>query len=119
MIRFPHGERVVRHPFLRFVTDGWGESRVAEFGPDEEHGPAGFDPSGTDEPGADSTVVRNPALYFDWLPESFEALPEDAAHDEWTVRGQRYKASGVPAHYKHPMTGWDAGWVVRLERRTG
>lgn len=41
------------------------------------------------------------------------------ATDQVTVRGVTYDVDGIPEDWRHPLTGWQAGIVVRLQVVTG
>ena len=51
-------------------------------------------------------VVSDVVLY---RPEVADVL----AGDRVVVRGRTYTVDGNPATWRHPMTGWSAGFVVR------
>lgn len=110
-------ERVTRHPFAGFVEDALGESRAKTFAADEEVWVEAVDESPEDPRNspsdADSTVTARAQLLAEGEPPTGWS-----AHDEWTVRGRRWKQVNETITWRDP---WDpfVGWVVNLERRTG
>lgn len=106
-------EQATRHPFVGYALDGLGESRTPQFA-DDEPALVGFAPAGIAEPAldGDTVAVSGPSLY---LPGAVAG----SAHDEWTVRGLRYGQVGEPAVWRSPLTGWQPGTVILLDRRTG
>lgn len=73
----------------------------------------GFAPAGSVEiQQGRETITTTPTLY---LPAGTSV----AALDRVTVRGVTYEVNGTPQDWRHPMTGWQAGIVVRLQNVTG
>lgn len=103
----------MRHLFEGWHADSLGEGRTATFGEDVELGAYGVDPGGTTEPGlnTDTVVTDAPVLYFRHMQV------ESSAHDEWTVRGERYRQDGKALIWQR--NGRVAGTVIRLKRRAG
>lgn len=113
-MRFAHGETVTQHPCTGFGTDELGEQAYATFGPNVTVLGVGVEPvAGTEiAQRVDDAVQVDARLY---LPYSHPSTP----HDEWTVRGLRYAQQGDAEQWRSPLTGWEAGCVVNLRRRTG
>lgn len=69
--------------------------------------------------GVDDSASLEPADAHRELVETDCVLyrPEAAdvqASDRVICRGRTYEVVGDPATWRHPMTGWNAGFVVRL-----
>lgn len=110
---FPHGETVVRHPWMEGADDGYGISGA--WGPDETWAGVAVAPGSSSEPLADGStrVITSMALYDSMAREV-------GPRDEFTVRGRRWAvdADGSGA-WRSPWTGWTPGSVVQLRAVTG
>ena len=75
---------------------------------------AGVEPLASQEPLQDGrqAVIVGYRLYFD------SAVSVDRL---WRcdVRGERWKVNGMPALWRNPFTGWEAGTVVQVGRTDG
>lgn len=106
-------EEVIRHPFAEWVDDPLGETPAKTFGDDEPLWVFAVDPGGRQEPtsGIDTPVTTEPVLYFHTEVQS-------SAHDEWTVRGERFRQDGEGAVWTSPRRR-RSKTVIALTRRTG
>lgn len=111
---FPHGETAYVLAHLDGAEDSHGnpvDSWAAE--PGVAIKGCGFAPGGSTESGDNRTVIAtNPQLF---CPPGASIT----AKDRVKVRGLVFEVVGDPADWKHPMTGWDPGVVVNLERVAG
>ena len=56
----------------------------------------------------------------EWDADFLTSYGADIEADDVVVyAGERYQVHGRPARWKHPMTGWESGAVVRLKAVTG
>lgn len=52
-------------------------------------------------------------------PFGSDIVPTDRIRIDVAPWKGRYDVQGEPGHYRHPWTGWEAGTVVALTRRSG
>lgn len=107
-------EQVVRHPHQGWVPDrNQNASEKPLFGPDVTVVGVGVAPGPTSEPdsGTDSAVTEKADLY---LPFGTGNGP----HDEWTVRGRRWRQDGAGRDWRG-LSGREFGTVVTVVRREG
>ena len=116
MFPLPYGETVTRLRGTAQVDPYSGEpDGISWDAPDSLDIPGcAFDPGGSQEPTADgrSSVITRPTVLAAF---GSDILPGDRL----VVRGKTYEVEGDPAEYHHPMTGWEPGMTVTLERVDG
>lgn len=107
---FVYGETVTRLRGTPAVDEYSGEETATDWSaPNSLAIPGwGVDDSRSNEPleqGRESIVTD----YVLYRPAAADVL----AGDRVIVRGKSCEVVGEPAAWRHPMTGWDAGFVVR------
>lgn len=106
-------EHISHHPYEGSGEDSQGNPYEVWGENPEPVGIYAFDPGGSAEPseaGRDA-VVTQPTIY---LPPGHPVQ----AHDQCTVRGNRYDVDGEPAQWVHPRRG-SIGDVIKLRRVDG
>ena len=109
------GESVIWHQWVAELRRDAYNRPISGFEADQALEGALFAPGGSRESGALRTsyrVTTKPAIFLDQNPGVGE-------HDEFTVRGKRYKVDGEPDDWKTGMTAWDPGVEVRLKKVSG
>lgn len=114
MMDFPHGETVTRKRRASAVDPYSGLSELAAW-EDAANPPTSADIEGwgvAQLGSLEPTDLARDAVVTDYTlfrKEQADVL----AGDRVVVRGDTCEVVGRPAWWHHPMTGWDAGFVVR------
>lgn len=107
---YPFGDPVTLHSRTVTGQDTYGNDVLTDV---TSTTVGAFAPTGSTEliQGQD-TVITQPSVY---LPAGTDVT----ALDRVTIRGVTYDVDGTPQDWRHPVTGWQPGIVVRLQNVTG
>lgn len=107
---FPYGDTITLHSRAVTSQDAYGDDVYTST--DSTLVGAYYDAGSTEVVQGVDTVTTTPTVI---LPAGTVVNPVD----QITVRAVTYDVDGRPQDWRHPMTGWQPGIVVRLRGVTG